>query len=271
MDRRDRHHHAGIRAVSDHRLDRGGVDVDRAVELSARIALEFGPARERQVPVPPGGGARATLQVLVGDGVGRDHAGARAGFDGHVAHRHALLHGERAYGRAAVFDYMARATGDTDLADDGEDQVLGGDSRRQSAFDIDGEGLRLALQEALRGEHMAHLGAADAEGEGAEGAVRARVAVAADDGHTGPARAELRTDDVHDAAPRIFEVEELHAELCRVVLELAYLSRGGIDLDGDPAEHLIAQRRRGMIHGRERAIRATHRQAERAQHAEGLR
>src|SRR5271163_3030637 len=116
---------------------------------------------------------------------------------------------------------MAGAPGDTDLANDGEDQVLGRDSGRQSTLDIDGEGLGLALQEALCGEHMAHLGAADAEGEGAEGTVRAGMAVAANDGHAGSARAELRADDVHDAAARILQVEQLHAELRRIALELS--------------------------------------------------
>ena len=42
--------------------------------------------------------------------------------------------------------------------------------------------LGLRLQQALRGQHVADLGGADAEGQCAEGAVRAGVAVAADDG-----------------------------------------------------------------------------------------
>jgi len=41
------------------------------------------------------------------------------------------------------------------------------DSRRQPPFHVDGEGFGFALQQALRGEHMADFGAADAEGEGA--------------------------------------------------------------------------------------------------------
>ena len=70
---------------------------------------------------------------------------------------------------------------DADLADDGEDQVLGGHARRERALDVDGERLRLPLQQALRGEHVTDLGGADAEGERAEGAVGAGMAVAADD------------------------------------------------------------------------------------------
>ena len=61
------------------------------------------------------------------------------------------------------------------------------------------EGLRLALQQALRGQHVLHLAGADAERQRAECAVRRRVAVAADDGHAGLRQSLLRTDHVHDA------------------------------------------------------------------------
>ena len=101
----------------------------------------------------------------------------------------------------------------------------------QLALDVDGEGLRLALQQALRREHVADFGAADAEGEGAERAVGARVAVAADDGHARLRRAELRADDVHDAAPRIAHAEQLDAEFGGVPLELPHLPGGGVQRD----------------------------------------
>jgi hypothetical protein len=46
---------------------------------------------------------------------------------------------------------------------------------------------------------MLHLGGADAEGQGAEGAVGGRVAVAADHGHARLREALLRPDHMHDA------------------------------------------------------------------------
>ena len=90
--------------------------------------------------------------------------------------------------------------------------------------------LRLALQQALGGEHVADLGRADAEGEGAESAVRARVAVAANDGLAGLRDAELRPDDVHDAALLVLQAEQLDAELARsCVSSCADLLRGRVD------------------------------------------
>src|SRR5690606_40679962 len=75
----------------------------------------------------------------------------------------------------------------------------------------------------LRREDVAHLGRADPERERAERAVRARMRIAADDRLARLRRAELGTDDVHDAALPAEEAAQLDAELGAVRLELAYL------------------------------------------------
>ena len=76
-------------------------------------------------------------------------------------------------------------------------------------------------------------------------------------------RAELRTDDVHDAAPRVAHSEQLDAEFGRILLELPHLFRRGVHPDRHVAEHLLARGRRRVIHGGERAIGPAHRQPER--------
>ena len=154
------------------------VDLDRGIEARPRIRHARCASAPRRLPNPFRAAREVCPEVVVRDLVRRDHAGARAGLDRHVAHCHALIHGQRANGRAAVFHYMAGAARHTDLADDGEDQILGGDAGTQLAFDIHREGLRPALQQGLRGEHMSHFGGTDAEGQRAEGPVGAGVAVA---------------------------------------------------------------------------------------------
>ena len=67
------------------------------------------------------------------------------------------------------------------------------------AIDIDAHQFWFALQQALGSHDHFHFAGADAEGDGAEGAVRGGMAVAADDGHTGLGDAEFGSDDVHDA------------------------------------------------------------------------
>jgi len=54
---------------------------------------------------------------------------------------------------------------------------------------------------------MAYLGAADSESQGTKSTVSAGVAVAADDGHAGLGRPELRANDMHDAPSGITHIE----------------------------------------------------------------
>jgi hypothetical protein len=79
--------------------------------------------------------------------------------------------------------------------------------------------VRGLLRQALRREHVLDFARADAEGERAERAVRARVAVAADDRHARLRQTELRADDVDDALLGRVDVVELDAELAAVAPE----------------------------------------------------
>ena len=140
------------------------------------------------------------------------------------------------------------------------------------AVDVDRQRLRLALQQALRREHVADLRRADAEGEGAERAVRARVRVAADDRRARLRRAELGPHDVHDAAVAAREAAQLDAEILAVALHLPHLLRGRrLADDLEILQRLDGHGRRRVIERREAAIGAAHGQALRAQQVERLR
>src|SRR3546814_18242114 len=80
---------------------------------------------------------RPTLQIFAGGLVRRDQAGSRAAFDRHDADRHAPLHRERADRRPGVFDDVAGAAGGADLAETGEEHVLGGEDERTKYVDRD--------------------------------------------------------------------------------------------------------------------------------------
>ena len=98
-----------------------------------------------------------------------------------------------------------------------EDDVLGVDAGAQLAVDLDAAHLELAHRHRLGGEHVAHLGGADAEGDRAEGAVGRGVRVAAGDRGAGLGDALLRADDVDDALLAGGEVEVGDAEVIRVL------------------------------------------------------
>ena len=143
------------------------------------------------------------MDVLEGRVVRGDEPGPRAALDAHVADGHPLLHGQGADGLAGVLEDVAGAAADADPGDEREDDVLGADAGRQAAVDADLVGLRVALQERLGGEHHLDLAGPDPERERPERAVRARVRVAAHDGHPRLRQPELRADDVDDALARV--------------------------------------------------------------------
>ena len=91
---------------------------------------------------------------------------------------------------------------DADLADRRENHVLGGHAEAELALVADPHRARLALHQALGGEHVLDLGGADPEGERAERAVRRGVGVAADDRHARLRHAQLGTDHVDDSLAR---------------------------------------------------------------------
>ena len=76
--------------------------------------------------------------------------------------------------------------------------------------------LLLALAQRLRCEYAFTLARADAEGDGAEGAVRRGMAVAADQRHARQGEAEFRPDDVHDAVPIVLHSDVVDAETLAV-------------------------------------------------------
>ena len=206
---------------------------------------------------------RPVLEISVGLLVGRDHAGARAALDRHVADRHAAFHRQRLDRRAAVFDDVAGAAGRADLADDGQDDVLGGDAGRQRAVDLDAHVLGFGLDQRLGREHMLDLGGADAVRKRAESAVGRGVAVAADDRGARQRKTLLRPDDVHDALPQVELVVIFDAEFARVpgqFLDLLTAFRvldaaaavGGLDVVVDDGQRLV--RRAHLAPGQPQAL-----------------
>ena len=261
---------ARVRAPGQGRADVACVDDHVLVEARAFIAGELRPARL-------GGFERGALRCAwrvrhprVGHFVRCDHAGACTGFDGHVAQGHALLHVHRADGGAAVFQHVAGAAVHADHADDVQDHVLGADAGCQRAVDGDRHGFRFALQQALRGQHVANFAGADAEGQRSERAMRGGVAVAAHDRHAGLGQAQFRCDHVDDAALGRLHVEQFDAVFGAVAgqrIDLGFRSLGEVV---ELAVGVSRRGRCGMVHGRLGAVRPARRDAACAQLGERL-
>ena len=103
---------------------------------------------------------------------------------------------------------------------------------------------------ALQRQDVLDLRRADAEGQRAEGAVRRRVAVAADDHHAGLGVALLGADDVDDPLAGVVEPVELDAELGGVPLHRVDLGPRHVVGDGERAVgggNVVVHRRHGEI------------------------
>ena len=107
--------------------------------------------------------------------------------------------GMRADGRAGILHDMADAGIDTVAADQRQDHVLGVDAASRRAVELGAQRARLAHDQRLGGEHLHHLGGADAPGPGADAAAARGVAVTTDVGAARQREAQMRPDHMHDA------------------------------------------------------------------------
>ena len=135
VDRRD---HPGVRPPRD--LRRAAPRRRRRRSRSnarVRVGAQLAPAVERLLPGGAARRGRAALEVGERRVVRRDHPGARAGLDRHVADRHPALHRERPDERARVLEHVAGAARDAEPADRAEDEVLRGQPERKLAVEAD--------------------------------------------------------------------------------------------------------------------------------------
>jgi hypothetical protein len=233
----------------------------------AVVGVQRLPITHRLVPGLALGCLRAVLQERERLLVRRDEAGLGAAFDRHVADGHAAFHRQRADRLAGIFQRIAGATGGADLADDGEDDVLGGDALRQLTVDHRAHVLRFRLDQRLGRQHVLHFRGADAVGERAERAMGRGVAVAAHDRGARQREALLGADDVDDALPLVELVEVLKIEVLGVLGEIGDLRRAlgiRIGLAAVGGRHVV-------IDHQQRLLRRAHLAARKAQSLERLR
>src|SRR5467141_4012586 len=141
--------HAGVSSPSDLRSDLFGVELDGHIKFRAIVGLELLPAFNGFLKRFSSRNKWPAFEISEGGFIRRDHAGARAAFDGHVADGHAAIHGKRANGFAAVFGDVAVAARNAGFSDDGENEVLGSDTPGALAMDENVKRLRARLNKTL--------------------------------------------------------------------------------------------------------------------------
>ena len=114
---------------------------------------------------------------------------------------------------------------------------------------------------------MLDFAGANTKRQGAKGAVRRSVAVAANKSLAWLRDAQFRTDDMHDALVAAVHVKEPHAKLAAVLLQRIELQLGIVIEDGQRA---VGGGDR-VVHHRERKVRPADLAAFGTQSGEGLR
>ena len=264
VDRRD---HPGVRAPRDLRHERRRRRPrPRGRRPRPASVAQRAPLVERPLPGGALRRARATLEVGERRVVGRDHPGAGAALDRHVADGQPALHRERLDRRPRVLEHVADAAGDADLPDRAEHHVLRGDAEAPAAREVDRASSSAATAAASASRARARPPSVPMPNASArERAVGRGVRVAAHDRHPGLRQTELRPDHVHDPlAPAAGRVQGYAEGLAvrgqRVELRLrdqvADRTRLGRDV---------------VVHGRDRQVGPPHRPSRESQPLERLR
>ena len=242
----DREGLRGICAPGDLRLQRAAIDDNFLVEDGVVVAVQILPLCNRAIPHGAPGRPGASCDPLNGRIIGRDKAGARTHFDGEIAQGQPALDGQGARGVSGEFDEMTAAAGDADFGDDFQRDVLARRPRTDDAIKADAHALRLEHGDDLRRQNVLKLGGAATEGERAEAADRAGVAVGHGVGRAGQHHADLGRDDMGNAVLVVAEIEDAHA------IATAALAHGGDEFDHlavGVAIRASGPRRRGVIEG----------------------
>ena len=137
--------HTRVRAPGDLWDQVRGPEFNGFIELGSRISLQIFPRRHCLLEYLPFGRKGSTTKVGKGRVVRRDHAGAGAGFNRHIAQRHATFHRQRADGRAGILNDMPGAAGSADFANHRQDDVLRRTPLGEFPLDADLHSLRRHL------------------------------------------------------------------------------------------------------------------------------
>src|ERR1043165_3533837 len=106
------------------RFELRGINLNHPIEHSIIIALQRSPVTDGLFPRLTRRCKASTFEICKRRFIRRDHPGACAGFDTHVAQRHSTFHRKRTHSLSCVLDRVAGGAVSTDLPDDAEGQIF---------------------------------------------------------------------------------------------------------------------------------------------------
>ena len=267
----DGYHHIRRGTPADMGLDISGIELHHRIKMGIIVRLQCLPVGNGLVPGLAGGREAGALDIGDGFLVDTDQPHPGTPFNGHVADGHAALDGQGADGAAAKLDGVACATRGADLADNGQDHILGGHSGAELSVHLDQHIFHLAGDQALGSQHMLHLGGADTVGQAAESAMGGGVGITTHHGGTGQGYPQLWANHVDDALTDVVDLELGDAKFVAVIVEGLHLNAGDFVDDGaDAAAALLPVGGHVVVRRRHIAVGAPRLAAGHAQAVEGL-
>src|SRR5712675_1979808 len=205
-----------FRADAPGHLWNDGLDIDDHFPVEHRIGIARKLAPRLDGPLPHLTLRRigSPTEIIVSFIIRRDQTHLGAELDRKIADGKPPFDREVANGAAGIFHGVTGPARGADVTDQREDEILGGHAEWQPALEHHAQGFWPALDDCLRCQHMRQFARSDTERQRAQPAMRAGMAVAADDQTTGKAEAKLWSDDMDDTLTGLVDVEHLDAD-CR--------------------------------------------------------
>jgi len=228
------------------------------IEHRAGIACQSLPVYQRAVPLRPGRRVRTSRKVGENFLVRRDDGGERTHFGGHVAQRHARFEREGRHAAARKFDDVALGSRWPELGDDVKRKILGEGTRCQFAIYRDAHGARAFQSQRHCRQRVFRLGGTNAPRQTAEGALRAGVAVRADEREARLGDRLFGRNDMDDTLPLVTDIEKRQARTLGGVTRRADEFAAGWH---DRAVPPTGQRIDDMVHRYENMARIANRAA----------
>src|SRR5882757_815406 len=192
-----------FRADAPGHLWNDGLDIDDHFPVEHRIGIARKLAPRLDGPLPHltlrrVGSLTEIIESLL---IRLDQTHLGAELDRKIADGKPPFDREVANGAAGIFHGVTSPARGADAADQREDEILGSHAEWQPALEHHAHCFGPALDDGLCCQHMRQLARPDTEGQRAQPAMRAGVAVATDDQAAGKAEAKFGSDDMDNALP----------------------------------------------------------------------
>src|SRR6056297_885633 len=207
-------------------LDVCAFKLNNLVEYRVVVTVQTAPVLHSRIPLLALRGKRTATDVVNRGVVNRDHTHPGTGLDRHIADGHPGFHAQSPNGLTTKLDGMTGSTGRTNLADDGQNNILARYPWPKLTIHLHQHVFHLLLNQALGSQHVFNLTGANTVSKTAKRSVSRGMGITANYAHTRQSGALLRSDHVNNALALVLDLELKDSKLVAVLVEGFHLDPG---------------------------------------------